>query len=259
MFVALLGALAIGVSLGLLGSGGSILTVPILVYLVGQPEKVAIAGSLLIVGSIAAVGGLHGALRRQVDWFSVLWFGLPGMAGTWFGARLSMFVGGRVQMLLFVAVMLAAGAMMLRPLKLTDATAARRSAWKISIEGLLVGVLTGLVGVGGGFMIVPALVLLGGLPMHRAVGTSLLIIALKSFSGFVKYLDVLDALDLALDWAVLGMFTGVGIVGTLAGGGLSRRFDQAMLQRGFAVLLLLIAVGLLLATLASFGAARGNH
>ncbi|MDJ0850732.1 MAG: sulfite exporter TauE/SafE family protein [Myxococcota bacterium] len=248
MLLAVAGALIIGLSLGLMGSGGSILTVPILVYVVGQDEKVAIAGSLFVVGWIAAVGGLQHALRREVHWSSVLWFGLPGMAGTWLGAQMSVFLSGTAQLLLFVAVMTTAGVFMARPASLEHRDQ-RQAAWKISLNGLSVGALTGLVGVGGGFMIVPALVLLGGLPMHLAVGTSLTIIALQAFSGFSRYLGVLRDRDQALDWMVLGTFVGLGVVGALAGGLLSHRLPQQLLRKLFAGLLFVMAVAMLVGIL----------
>ncbi len=248
MLLAVAGALIIGLSLGLMGSGGSILTVPILVYVVGQDEKVAIAGSLFVVGCIAAISGLQHAVRREVHWGSVLWFGLPGMAGTWLGAQMSVFFSGTAQLLLFVAVMIAAGAFMARPASLAHRDR-RQAAWKISLNGLSVGALTGLVGVGGGFLIVPALVLLGGLSMHLAVGTSLTIIALQAFSGFSRYLGVLRDRDQALDWMVLGTFVGLGVVGALAGGLLSHRLPQQLLRKLFAGLLFVMAVAMLVGIL----------
>lgn len=239
------GAIAIGVSLGLLGSGGSILTVPVLVYLLGQDEKVAIAGSLFIVGSIALIGSLQYLRARLVDWRSVVVFGLPGMLGTYLGAWAAAYVSGLVQLTLFAVVMLLASAMMLRPVDLERAPAAPRAVWKIAVDGLVVGVITGLVGVGGGFLIVPALVLLGGLSMHRAVATSLLIIALKSFSGFVKYIDVLAGQSLSLDWKILGIVTGLGIVGSLLGGQIAGRVPQDSLKRGFAYFLIVMGLYIL--------------
>ena len=173
IWLALLGAVIVGLSLGLLGSGGSILTVPLLVYLVGQPEKVAIAGSLAVVGGIALAGAIPSALRGGVEWRSVGWFGVPGMLGTVLGAHLSRWIAGDVQLLLFAVVMLIAAWRMARPGSASEHAGAPRSRTWIVIDGLGVGLLTGLVGVGGGFMIVPALVLLGGLPMHRAIATSL--------------------------------------------------------------------------------------
>ena len=172
------GAIAIGISLGLLGSGGSILTVPVLVYLVGQDEKVAIAGSLFIVGSLALAGSLQFVRAGLINWRTVAIFGLPGMAGTWLGAAIAAYVSGLTQLALFAVVMLLASYLMLRPIRLADAVPAPRALWKIAGDGLAVGVITGLVGVGGGFLIVPALVLLGGLSMHQAVATSMVIIAL---------------------------------------------------------------------------------
>jgi len=227
MPIILLAAVLIGLSLGLLGSGGSILTVPVLVYLVGQPEKIAIAGSLAIVGGIALVGALPYTLQRRVDWRSVLWFGVPGMVGAWFGAWLSQWVSGAVQLLLFAAVMVVAALMMLRngrSPETRDPSVAPRSRLAISLDGLVVGAVTGLVGVGGGFLIVPALVLLGGLSMHRALGTSLWIIA-----------------GLVLDWRLLGVLTAVGAGGSLLGNRLASRIPQHRLKQIFAIGLLLMA------------------
>ncbi len=237
------GAVAIGVSLGLLGSGGSILTVPVLVYLLGQPEKVAIAGSLAIVALISAFAALHYLRDRLVDWRSVLWFGLPGMAGTYGGAYLSQFASGAVQMAVFALVMLLASLLMIRPLKLDRGSAPRAPA-KIVVDGLLVGVLTGFVGVGGGFLVVPALVLLGGLPMQRAVGTSLVIIALKSLTGFVKYQQVLDLQGLQLDYGIIALVAGLGIAGSFYGKRLALRLDQDRLRVVFGYFL--IAMGVLI-------------
>ena len=243
------GAVAIGVSLGLLGSGGSIITVPVLVYLIGQDEKLAIAGSLFIVGSIALVGSLQYIRLGMVDWRNVAVFGLPGMAGTWLGAMLSGWVPGIAQLSLFAIVMLLASWLMLRPVDLEARPAMRRAAWKIASDGLLVGVVTGLVGVGGGFLIVPALVLLGGLAIHTAVATSLVIIALKSYSGFVKYLDVLDSQGLVLDWPVLATVTALGVVGSLAGARIASRMPQNRLKKGFGLFLIVTGGYILLRSL----------
>ena len=246
-----LGAMAIGVSLGLLGSGGSILTVPVLVYLIGQDEKLAIAGSLAIVGAIALAGSIPYLRKRQVDWRTVVLFGIPGMAGTYMGAWIATWVSGLVQLALFAVVMLLASWQMLKPVVLDDTPHEPREVWKIGLDGLLVGILTGLVGVGGGFLIVPALVLLGGLSMHRAVATSLVIIALKSFTGFWKYLDVLDQQNLVLDWNVIAIVTALGIVGTLIGSRIARRVDQHKLRRIFGLFLIVMGVYILARTLPS--------
>jgi len=244
MLLTLFGALAIGLSLGLLGSGGSILTVPVLHYLVGQPEKLAIGGSLLVVGLIAVAAAMPYAFSRQVDWRNVAWFGLPGMAGAWLGATLARWVPGPVQLALFALVMLVAAWRMLRGgvMQRPDHEPRRLA---VVAGGIGVGALSGLVGVGGGFLIVPALVLLAGVPMASAVGTSLAVIALNSFTGFLKYLGVLQQQSLELDWRVLLTVAGIGMIGSFAGHRLGRRLPQATLRRLFGVFL--VVMGLFIA------------
>lgn len=252
MTFALIGALFIGISLGLLGSGGSILTVPVLVYLVGQDPKVAIAGSLLIVGIISTFSAIPYARQQLVKWRTVVLFGVPGMLGAIIGAWAAHFVNGAVQMVVFSVLMLTAAFMMFRPPKLADAEQehAERAMHKIAIDGLIVGAVTGLVGVGGGFLIIPALVLLGGLSMRLAVGTSLVIIAIKSYVGFIEYLNVLDSFDLTLDWEIIGLFSVIGILGGWLGHKICHKVDQALLKKIFAVFLLLMGAFILYKNLA---------
>lgn len=245
MIIALIGALAIGISLGLLGSGGSIMTVPILVYILGQPDKVAIAGSLAIVGGISFFGAIPYVLKKQVNWRSVILFGIPGMIGSFGGAWLAHFVSGSFQLLLFSVIMILAAFFMFRKRPVPKPGQAQHAWWKIVLEGLVVGVVTGLVGVGGGFLIVPALAILGGLPIHIAVGTSLLIIALKSLVGFLEYLQVLGAIDMQLDWTIITTFIALGAAGSFIGRSLGSRVPQAVLQRTFAVFLLIVGVFIL--------------
>jgi uncharacterized protein len=247
MTVMILGALAIGLTLGLLGSGGSILTVPVLVYVMGHGDKTAIAESLAIVGLIALVGMLPYVRSKEIDWRSVFLFGLPGMAGTYAGGWLARFVPGGVQLVLFALVMLLAAGIMLRrsraqPAITAAAGPAGQAVWKIVLEGLAVGILTGLVGVGGGFLIVPALVVLGKLPMRLAVGTSLVVIALKSLSGFASYHSVLESMGSSVDWQTIGVFAFVGILGSFAGNMISARLNPLLLQRGFAAFLVLMGI-----------------
>jgi uncharacterized protein len=244
------GAIAIGLSLGIFGSGGSILTVPVLIYLFGQDEKIAIAGSLAIVGSIALIGALPYLYKKQIDWRSVLFFGIPGMMGTYGGAWVAQYVSGILQLSVFAGVMLMAAFFMLKPPKLKPADlssdeALQRGIAKIIIDGLFVGVLTGFVGVGGGFLIVPALVLLGGLSMKQAVGTSLLIIAMKSYSGFYKYLEVLDEQDLSLDWQVIISVSMIGIMGSLLGSYFGGKISQDKLKKGFGYFLIIMGIWIL--------------
>jgi len=248
MWIVIAGALVIGISLGLLGSGGSILTVPILAYAIGQPEKLAIAGSLAIVGGISLLGAIPYALRGDVVWRSVLWFGLPGMLGTVIGAQISRFLPGALQLTIFACVMLIAATRMLRSAVATapgalEALPQRRS--HIVRDGLAVGVLTGLVGIGGGFLIVPALVLLGGLAMRQAVATSLVVITLNAFSGFVKHALVLRSLGLSLDWTVIAQFIAIGGSGAVLGNLLGGRLPQPQLRRAFAVMLVVMGAYML--------------
>ena len=253
-----LGATAIGLSLGLLGSGGSILTVPVLVYLFGQDEKAAIAGSLAVVGTVAIAGAvLPGGNRRTIRWGAVGWFGVPGMLGTWLGATLGGWMPGHVQLLIFACVMLAAAVMMLRPPP-ASLDASQRPQWKLGRDGLLVGMLTGLVGVGGGFAIVPALVLLGGFALHEAVGTSLAIIALNCAVGFFRYQQILENSGIALDWPVLAAVAAAGVAGSLIGRRIGGRLPDRQLRRGFALMLVLIAAWIIFSTLAPWLAGEAS-
>lgn len=246
MILVALGALAVGLSLGLCGSGGSILTVPVLRYLLHHPEKVAIAESLGIVFVIALVSAVPYARERLVDWRAALVFGVPGMIGAAIGASVAKFVPGAAQLLAFAVIMLWAAALMWRAgagVTAADAPVEpRRPSVRIALEGLVVGAITGVVGVGGGFLIIPALVLLGRLDMRTAVGTSLAIIALQSGAGFWQHLGVLGALSLSVHWNVVVAFAAVGIVGSLIGKKLNTRIDSRTLRRGFAALLLVMGV-----------------
>jgi uncharacterized protein len=242
MIFALLGAVVIGLSLGLLGSGGSILTVPVLVYLVQEPQKLAIAESLAIVGGISLVGALPYVFKKHVHWKSVVWFGIPGVAGTYLGAYFSQWLSGAMQLLLFAFMMLAAAYTMWRA-KNPRANTNNHPYWQILLEGLAVGIITGLVGVGGGFLIIPALVLLGGLSMRLAVGTSLVIIAMKSFVGFFKYVDVLGSYQ--VNWSLITLFVGLGVVGSFAGSFLSQTLPQRLLRKLFAVALVALGIFIL--------------
>jgi uncharacterized protein len=239
-------AALIGLSLGLLGGGGSILTVPIFVYVLGFGAKDAIAMSLAVVGAVSLFGAAGHWRAGNVNLRVALIFGAVAMVGTYGGARLSVFFSGAAQLALFAVVMLLAAVFMFRddrlPVAVTDAdgrvgapAGGGMPLGLIVAEGLAVGVLTGLVGVGGGFLIVPALVLLGKVPMKQAVGTSLLVIAMKSATGFLGYLGQVE-----IPWAFMAVFTGVAIVGILGGTYLVRFVPQAALKRAFAVFLLVM-------------------
>jgi uncharacterized protein len=261
--MALLGlalAALIGLSLGLLGGGGSILTVPIFVYVLGFGAKEAIAMSLAVVGAVSLFGAAGHWRAGNVNLRVALIFGSVAMVGTYLGARLAIYFSGAAQLALFAVVMLLAAFFMFRekkPLRAKeeewlaesgDAAAMQDAAvlpggapvermplGLIVVEGLAVGVLTGLVGVGGGFLIVPALVLLGKIPMKQAVGTSLLVIAMKSATGFLGYLGQVE-----VPWGFMSLFTGVAITGILLGTYLVQYVSQAALKRSFAVFLVVM-------------------
>jgi hypothetical protein len=250
--LALLGALLVGLALGLTGAGGSILTVPVLRYLLQHPEKAAIAESLAIVACIALLGLLPYARERRVSARSVLLFGLPGMAGAFLGAWVSRYVPGALQLLLLAGVMLWAALGMWRDASDGGSAGEKPAAPpRLAAQGLGVGLLTGLVGVGGGFLIIPGLTLIGGLPMRTAVGTSLAIIALQSAAGFAKHLSVLASLGLAVHWPTIGVFAAAGSAGSLAGHAIGSKISAGLLRRGFAVLLLIVASAMLIRELRS--------
>lgn len=240
MILVWIGALLVGLSLGLLGSGGSILTVPLLIYVVGEQQKVAIAESLGIVASISLLGLIPYAIRKKIHWKSTLLFGIPGMAGASVGAWTSYFIPSPIQLMIFAAMMLMAALMMLQDEQKSFHHSGGLPWWLTAAQGLGVGFLTGLVGVGGGFLIVPALVLLGGLSIHLAVGTSLVIIAMQSITGFVTYLDVLDKIGLSVNIHLMLTFGLIGAAGSFAGRFISSRISGRELQKGFAGFLLLM-------------------
>jgi uncharacterized membrane protein YfcA len=241
--------LVVGLSLGLLGGGGSILTVPILVYAMGFDAKASIAMSLLVAGTTSLIGAIGHWRIGNVHVRVALLFGGVTMAGTYLGARLSVLVSGTFQLVLLAVIMLAAGYFMLmgrvpgvRPetgeLHLADRS--RLPIALIMVEGLAVGVLTGLVGVSGGFLIVPALVLLVRIPMRQAVGTALAVIALKSASGFLGYLGRVE-----IDWPFIALFTLLAMTGVLISTRVSRYVRQRVLRRAFAILLLVMGAAML--------------
>jgi uncharacterized membrane protein YfcA len=229
----------IGLALGLLGGGGSILTVPVLVYVLGVAAKPAIAMSLPVVGLTSLVGAAAHWRLGNVRLATAALFGILAMVGAFVGAKLSVFLSGAAQLVLLAAVMVAAAVAMLwtrrgdRRERREETSPAR---WPLLAPvAVAVGVLTGLVGVGGGFLIVPALVLLARVPMRQAVGTSLLVIALNSAAGFGGYIGTID-----IDWAFLARFTAATIAGALVGAAMASRVPVTALRRAFAVLLLAV-------------------
>jgi uncharacterized membrane protein YfcA len=233
-------AVLIGLSLGLLGGGGSILTVPILSYVVGMEPKAAIASSLFVVGASSAAGLVAHARAGRVRWPIGLVLGAGGMAGAYLGGWIAGYLPGRVLMLMFVAMMVVTAIAMLRgrrgETEPGEPAEPRLRLVRAIGFGIGIGLVAGTVGAGGGFLVVPALVLLGGLRVHHAVGTSLLVIALQSFAGLAGHLG-----HVAIDWPITLAVTGVAIVGSLAGGKLAGRVPPESLRRGFGILVAVIA------------------
>lgn len=255
----------IGLTVGFLGGGGSILTLPMLVYLLRIEPAPAIATSLLLVFVTSAVGlAVHARPvpagdpgtppRSTVQWTLGLSFGAAGMAGASLGGQLAAFIPPGWLLNAFALVMLATAlAMLLRrerdPAAPAPAASARLSLARLLPIGLGVGLISGLVGAGGGFLIVPALTLLGGLPMREAIATSLLVLALQSGAGFVSHL-----LHTAIDWRLALLVTSSATAGSLIGARLSRGVCPARLRRAFALLVLAMALVMVIKQLRAHGA-----
>jgi uncharacterized membrane protein YfcA len=230
-------AALIGFSLGLLGGGGSILAVPVLVYAAGLEPAAAVATSLAVVGTTSLIAALQHARAGRVDWGAALGFGVTGALGALAGSRLTALVPPRTLLLLFALLMLVVGSLMRRPGP--GLAPGRRHPAAVPVAGLVVGALTGFLGVGGGFLIVPALVLLARLEMPAAVGTSLVVIAVNAAAGLVGH----AGRELPPPGLTAG-FTAVAVAGALAGSRLVGRVPPERLRRGFAALVILIGLAL---------------
>jgi uncharacterized membrane protein YfcA len=241
-------ALAVGLVLGLLGGGGSILALPIFLYVFHVPPKPAIAMSLVVVGMSALVGFLTHCRQGTVNARIAAMFGVLAMTGAFAGARVARFVPAPVQLTLFAAFALMAAIMMLRDsLRGPRAMAAAsdgsplRFSTLLGVQAVAVGVLTALIGAGGGFLIVPALVLTANVPVKEAVGSSLLIIAMNASSGVAGYLG-----QVAFDWRLVAWFTAVAAVGAIAGTRFMRRLPAARIKQGFAIMILVLGTYLVI-------------
>ena len=246
-------AILIGLSLGLLGSGGSILTVPALTYIVGQDEKTAIASSLAIVGLIAFSGAVKFQQNKMIHWPVVLQFGLPSMLFSYLAAGLSIYLSGSEQLSLFAVIMLLAAFSMLKgKVNAPDKTLNYNVVLRLVFIGAIVGSITGLVGVGGGFLIVPALLAFTRMNMVYAVATSLAIITLQSLTGFIKYFSMSTQIDLKLNWQVIVIFALIGSVSSLFGQKIATNVPQEKLKKFFAIFLLIMSVSILIHSISGF-------
>lgn len=240
--VSLIIGFGIGASLGLLGGGGSLLTVPALVYLVGQPPQVAITTSLVIVGANSMLGTFFHRAHGTLNWRIALIFGGTGMVFSYLAAGVSKHFSPDMLMVAFALLMLFVGGLLvLRPVSRMMAEPNEEIClWKVLVGSAIVGLLTGILGVGGGFLIVPTLVMFVGMPIHMAIGTSLIVITMNSLAGFLGHMS-----NLPLDLSLMILFIVGGIPGTLLGTRLGRRLDASHLRKAFAVFVIGLAVFLL--------------
>jgi uncharacterized membrane protein YfcA len=249
-------SILIGISLGLIGGGGSILTVPVLVYLFHVEPMMATAYSLFIVGTSSLVGAFPKYRQGMISMKTAVVFGIPSIVAVFatrkfivpaipkevFSIGDLVVTKALLMMILFAVLMVAASVSMIRDKKTTASDEQVKQVFNypmILLEGTVVGVLTGLVGAGGGFLIIPALVMLSKLPMKMAVGTSLLIIAAKSLIGFTG--DVMSA-GASMDWTLLGVVTSLAIVGIFVGNYLSKSIDGNKLKKGFGWFVLVMGI-----------------
>lgn len=235
-------ALLVGAALGVLGGGGSILMLPVLVYVVGVEPLLAIPLSLLVVGTTSAAALLPHARSGNVHWRHGLLFGSAGMVGAYAGGRLSPLLPSWLLLMGFAVLMLVTAVSMLRGSLERPRPA---QVLRALLQGLVVGVVSGLIGAGGGFLVVPTLVLLCGMTMRRAVGTSLLVIALQSLAGFAAHLHHAE-----LDWSLAASTAAASVVGSMLGVRWSLRIAQAKLRRWFAWLVLALGTFVLFEQLA---------
>jgi len=233
-------SILIGVSLGFFGGGGSILTVPLMAYVFGLEAKVAIASSLLVVGAASASAAAQHWRAGNVDARTALIFGSAGMTGAYAGGRLASFFDGSLLLLMFALMMGITAVAMWRGRRAPAEGAVQRAPGRLVAQGLAVGFFTGLIGAGGGFLIVPALALWAGLPMPRAVGTSLAIIVMNAAAGFAGY-----AAHVAVPWTLVVFVTLAAIAGSFAGAAFAKRVNPASLRRAFAGFVLAMAAVIL--------------
>ncbi|MFD2519196.1 sulfite exporter TauE/SafE family protein [Salinimicrobium flavum] len=252
-FLGYIGALIIGIVLGLIGGGGSILTVPVLVYLLAINPVTATAYSLFVVGASSLVGAVKNMQKKRVAYRTAIVFSIPAFIAVYITRKYIVpaipehliYIGGfeitkNIGIMLFFAfimVLASVSMIMERKEKPVSTEKVKYNYPLIIIEGVVVGVLTGIVGAGGGFLIIPALVLLAKLPMKKAVATSLLIIAIKSLIGFIG-----DVENLEIDWPFLLLFTAISIIGIFIGIYLNRFINGKKLKRGFGWFVLLMGL-----------------
>ncbi|WP_242087443.1 sulfite exporter TauE/SafE family protein [Aestuariivivens sediminis] len=246
-----IGALIVGLVLGLIGGGGSILTVPLLVYLLGYNPVTATAYSLFVVGTTSLVGTYQKHKKKLVDFKVGLAFSFPSFLAVYLSRRYlvhnipeTLFTIGHYDftkdmaiMIFFSLIMLIASVSMIKTTAITDLKKKKQSYYKTFLQGVIIGTITGVIGAGGGFLYVPALVLWANIPMKKAVGTSLVIVTINSLIGFSGDIQTLE-----IEWLFLLIFTLISIMGILLGGFLSKFISGEKLKKGFGLFTLLMAI-----------------
>lgn len=230
----------IGIALGLFGGGGSILAVPLLVYVLALDAKVAIAAAMVVVGAASSVAAVQRWRQGDIDPRAALPFGAAGMVTAYAGGRAAQFLDAALLMLMFAVMMAITALAMWRGRRAAAPAPHARSPQRLALQGGIVGIFTGLLGVGGGFLIVPALSLWAGLPLQQAIGTSLVIIVLNCAAGFLGYATHVD-----VPWSLVVIVTAAAVLGSVLGTLIARRVEPARMRRGFAMFVLLMAIVIL--------------
>ncbi len=239
----LCGAILIGISLGMMGAGGSILMTPLLVLILHRPEKLAIAESLAIVAGMAAFGTWTYMQTSEIDWRSVFIFGIPGIVGAYSGSYFSFYISAWWQMILLACMSVLIAVLML--------FSPNQMPWRFSNKwlspfGFGTGVITGIIGIGGGFVIVPALIALRGISMQAAVGASLVIIFLNAITSCIMHLMQLHVLQVQVSWSTILFISIAGICGVVIGKKIAKYFSEKYLKRLFGSVILMVGFTLLI-------------
>ncbi len=241
----------IGLSLGLIGGGGSIITVPVLVYVLGVEPHEAVGMSLAVVGGTSLIGSFLHYQKGNLQFKTGLIFGISGIFGAFVGSPMTKLLSPSALLLTFAVLMLFIAVLMLRKKQPADNSVevpvAEMNIWKALPAGFAVGILTGFLGVGGGFLIVPALIMFGGLGMKEAVGTSLLVIFLNCIAGLIGHAN-----QNSFNWRLTALVTMPAILGAIVGTFFSQQVPARKLQKGFAVFIVLTAVFLIMKNYGAF-------
>lgn len=246
-------AVFVGITLGLIGSGGSILSVPILVYIMNVEPILATAYSLFVVGTTALIGGIQKAKQKLVDFRKVVLFGIPTVVSVFitrkylvpripeviFSTENFTFHKSVLIMVFFAIVMIAASVRMIKPLKGTIlSNNDKLNYYKIGAQGIFIGLVVGLVGAGGGFLIIPALIFMAKTPMKMAIGTSLFIVSVQSLFGFIGDIHA----NQSIDWKLLILFTFLSVIGIFIGNFISKRVNGENLKSSFGWFVLVMGI-----------------